>query len=176
MQQSLFSCFLAQNGFGQIDKPIDVQFVLQSIDSINNTTLSEFDKLTAKDSLFDLLRFHYDYLSYKTKFELAKNTQNKEDRIMHIKRVTRYPYYLVSSPFYYGYRFFNLYIDATRALIYEYRGNLEELNKITIVPGAFEHVALPLKLEIEAAGGKWTRGEIYLDPEIKKRGNRFKKD
>jgi UDP-N-acetylglucosamine pyrophosphorylase len=105
----LFSCFLAQNALCQIDdKPIDVQFVLQSIDSINNTTLSEFDKLTAKDSLFDLLRFHYDYLSYKTKFELAKNTQNKEDRIMHIKRVTRYPYYLISSSFYF-YKFYFIY-------------------------------------------------------------------
>ncbi len=171
----LFSFLFSSNTFSQIERPIDVETVLQSITLNNNREVSEFDKLKTRDSLLEVLKIHYEFLSYTSKFVLALETKNKEDRVLLYKHIRNYPYYLVRLPFY-SYRFFDLYVESTRKLIYEYKGDLEELNRLTIVPGASSQIVQYLKMAIESAGGKWTRGEIPVDPEMLIRGNRGEKN
>jgi hypothetical protein len=90
----LFTFCFAPSCFSQIEKPVKVQDVLEHIDSIQNREGSEFEKLTIRDSLLEVLMIHYEYLSYTSKFELALQTKNKEDRILLYRHIRNYPFYL----------------------------------------------------------------------------------
>lgn len=76
-----------------------------------------------------------------------------------MRRVSNYKYYLVKDPILNKYARI-LYSESLKALIFEYRGNLELLNSITVHP-AYQGVIYPfLKRAIDAAGGEWNKAQI----------------
>jgi hypothetical protein len=168
----IFFFSFAQVGFSQLSGPIVPSEVLAVISSNKDSDKSELDKLVFEDSLLDLLRIHYEYLSYESKFKLCDKIQNENSKIILYKTIRCYPYYTVKNA-YYGMQFYKLYIKATRDLIREYhlQGNLMELYNLNIVPGAAIDTYGFLRSAIEALGGIWDKGEI-VNPEVTKKGNR----
>jgi hypothetical protein len=175
----LFLLFVSQTGFPQngLPKtyhPIEPAEVLSAISTNRNSDKPELDKLITEDSLLNLLRLHYDYLSHESKFKLAGKIQDKARKIILYRTVRLYPYYTTKHQ-YYGMKFYLLYIDATRDLISEYQlqGSLDELYNLDIVPSARVYSYGFLRSAIEALGGVWDKGEI-IDPESTRRGTRHK--
>ncbi|HLP95423.1 MAG TPA: hypothetical protein VK168_15375 [Saprospiraceae bacterium] len=141
--------------FNQVFKEIDLMLLLREIDETkNNEPQSPLIKLKKLDSLYQLQRTHSEYLSLKAKYELFLITPEKETRIFLLKSIRVFPFYLCRDP-YYNNEFRDLYRRATRDLIREYRGNLEELYRIDIVPSMQPILDGFLKWEIEHAGGVW---------------------
>jgi hypothetical protein len=160
-----FCLFLPVVCLSQVHKPIDVAQVTSEIEQNSLRDTSMYEKLRIQDSLFQLLRIHYEYLSYKAKYEYAVINPDKNERIISYRRIKNFPYYIIHVPFY-GIELSELYRKATRNLIYEYRGNLEALKHLEIVPSMRNTLYGILRIEIEHAGGTWDRGEIPIPPDM----------
>lgn len=134
---------------------IDLMSLLKEIDETkNNKTQSPLIRLKRLDSLYQLQRVHSAYLSLKVKYELSLITAEKETRLFLLRSIRAFPFYTIREP-YYGSEIRDLYRKATRDLIYEYRGNLDELYRIDIVPCMQPILDGFLQIEIELAGGVW---------------------
>jgi len=137
----------------KVYEEIDLMSLLKEIDEPkNNKTTPPLIRLKRLDSLYQLQRVHSEYLSLKTKYELFLITTEKEKRIFLLKSIRVFPFYTIREP-YYGREIGDLYRKATRDLIREYRGNLEELNRIDIVPSMYFILVGFLEAEIKLAGG-----------------------
>lgn len=124
------------------------------------------------DSLIQDLKDYSDHLYYVTKWNLSLSELDKEKRILLIKKVSLYPFYLVQNQ--------NIAMEASRLyelsiheLIREYSGNADLLKTIQVVPAYQGYIYPKLKQEIEAAGGIWERGPI---PQVFFSGIKVKKD
>lgn len=139
----------------KVFEEIDLVSLLKEVEETqNNKNQPPLIKLKKLDSLYQLQRVHSEYLSLKVKYELSLITTEKEKRIFLLKSIRVFPFYTIREP-YYGTEIRELYRKATRDLIREYRGNLEELYRIDIVPSMHSILDGFLKWEIELAGGVW---------------------
>ncbi len=152
---------------------INIQRLIDELSLMETDTTSNFQKLYIQDSLIDLIKYKYEYLSNVKKYEIALQSKDRAERIQNYRVIMEYPYYKVKNGIF-GVCFYNLYLDAARNLIFELRGNLDALNKINIVPSASGELFGLLKLEIENAGGHWDKGEIVPMSELMIRGARDK--
>ncbi len=159
------SLILPQHAISQVAKPIEPAKVASEIEKNLISDLPTYKKMRIQDSLMELQRYHYEYLSYKAKYELALVSQDKDERILAYKRIRNFPFYTVHVPFY-GTEFAELYRKASRNLIYEYQGDLENLSSFVVIPSMQSTLYGFLKIEIEAAGGAWDRGDIPVPQEI----------
>jgi hypothetical protein len=149
-------------GYAQDFREIIPEEVLGIIAINAKSDLSDYEKLVVADSLYDLLKEHYEYLGYEAKFKLAKETKDSEVRIFLFKTIRNFPYYLANNS-YYGYKFYDQYVRATYLLINEYkeRKDLQALYDLNIVPSATTDVYGMLRKAIEAIGGFWDKGDFY---------------
>ncbi|MCP3929571.1 MAG: hypothetical protein GY705_10760 [Bacteroidetes bacterium] len=100
-----------------------------------------------------------DYLYYKSIWDSYKVDTSKENRIVLLRQLMQYKYSTVSN-YKLNKNARTLYQESRKALIYEYRGNVELLESVEVNP-AYQAIIYPfLKREIIAAGGIWKRGEI----------------
>lgn len=173
--RSLLMLFLVlpEESYSQVYKPIETSKVAAEIDSNSTREIAIYDKLRIQDSLLELQRIHYTYLSYKAKYELAAVTPEKNERILLYKRIRSFPFYTVRQEFY-GHELSELYRKATRDLIFEYRGDLTALINLDIVPSMRSTLYGFLRVEIEYAGGTWDKGEISLPQDVLLKSKRSK--
>ena len=150
------------HGYAQDFQEIVPEEVLANIALNNKSDLPDYERLAIADSLYDLLKEHYEYLSYEAKLKLAKETKDSEVRIFLLKTVRNFPYYLANNS-YYGYKFYDQYVQATNLLINEYkeRKDLQALYDLNIVPSATTDLYGMLRKAIEAIGGFWDKGDFY---------------
>lgn len=166
--------FFIYGYIGRSQHPIQPNEISEAIALNKASEKSELEKLAIEDSLRNLMRYHYDYLSFECKYRFALIMEDQSEKIRLLQTIRTYPYYRVSST-YYGLNFYNLYHDATQELIRLYRsaGKLEELYKLDIVESARLDLYGYLRQSIEALGGVWNRGDFH-DPEMLTRGTRQK--
>ena len=113
----------------------------------------------SKVGVINKIKEYSDYLFYSNLWKSHKFETNEEVRILQLRKISSYPYYLVNNKILNKYARV-LYEESIKALIYEYRGNLNMLHSVEVYP-AFQATIYPfLKREIEASGGVWTRGEV----------------
>ena len=78
--------------------PITPEKVQQEITENLKSNKPDIEKIMVNDSLLYLLRIHYEYLSYKSKLEVARNTEDKELKIICLKRIRNFPLLHGASP------------------------------------------------------------------------------
>jgi hypothetical protein len=149
-------------GHTQVFQAIVPEEVIASIALNAKSELPLYEKLLVEDSLYTLLKEHYEYLSYEAKLNLAKETKDYDKKLILYKTVRNVPYYLTRTPYYYE-QFYNQYIKSTNLLINEYKlkRDLQALYDLTVVPSAAVDLYGMLRTAIEACGGFWDRGDFY---------------
>ena len=158
----LFFFLLAQQASAQVFQAIVPEEVIASIALNAKSDLPLYEKLRVEDSLYTLLREHYEYLSNEAKLKLGQETKDYDKKVILFKTVRNVPYYLSRTP-YYSQKFYDQYILSTNLLINEYKlkRELQALYDLTVVPSAAVDLYGMLRTAIEACGGTWDRGDFY---------------
>lgn len=159
--------FLSGVCFAQSPQPVDLTSLANEIELNSKKDINPYIKMRIQDSLLELQRFHYELISYRAKYALSLVSPDTNERIIIYKRIRNFPFYTVHAP-YYDFEFSDLYIKATRDLIYLYErlGKLEELQQLNIVPSTVNELYGQLRIAIERMGGKWDRGEFQYPKDM----------
>jgi hypothetical protein len=160
----LFFFLLAQQVSAQIFQAIVPEEVVASLALNAKSNLPLYEKLRVEDSLYTLLREHYQYLSNEAKLKLGQETKDYDEKVILFKTVRNFRFYLAETSYYF-YKFRAQYIKASNLLITEYKlhRDLQALYDLIIIPSASADLYGMLRSSIEACGGTWDRGDFY-DP------------
>lgn len=145
--------------------------------SFDSLDLVRFKELDLKlDTMLAAVNYSNQVNKYLLgRYYLQQGDKKKAARIF--KEVMRFNFWTKNYNYYMdGYKdrkfptgFYEIYRKAGFYLIEALKGNLEELNKLEFVLASHADLMWKLKMEIENAGGTWTRGstDFYINTPLK---------